>query len=176
MPKNYKKYQDGMAAQSVAGINDKEAKGKEGYIMCDDCGAVYFKKHWHENIEALNKAEMTSFLKNTHIKSEICPACKLIKDHKYEGRVIIKNVPEKYSEELEGLIKNFCASAEDRDMMDRLIEINKSGSEWEILLTENQLTNKLAKKIGEVFEKANVRVYFIPEPSKTGEAVIEFAK
>ncbi len=149
-------------------------KGKKGLVMCRDCGAVYFKKHWHENIEALNTAEATSFEKDTAVKFEICPACKLLKNHQYEGRVKIINVPEKSAAELEGLIRNFCGRAEGRDPMDRLIEIKKKDAIWEVWLTENQLANKLAKKIADVFDKTKTTTHFAPEPSDVAEAVVEF--
>ncbi len=152
---------------------DAEA-GKKGFLMCEGCGAVYFKKHWHENLEALNMAEATSFEKNSSARFELCPACQLLKQHQYEGRVVIKNIPEKYAGELEGLVRNFCGRAEGRDPMDRLMEIKKSGNDWEVWLTENQLANKLAKKIKDVFDKAETTTHFASEPSNVAEAVVEF--
>ncbi len=150
--------------------------GKKGLLLCKGCGAVYFKKHWHENLEALNKAEEVSFEKGAPTKPAICPACSLIGGHQYEGRVTIKNVPAKDANELEGVIRNFAAYLEDRDPMDRLIEIKKSGGDWLITFTENQAANKLAKKIADVFPAASFRARFAPEPSDVAEATVEFSE
>ena len=77
-------------------------------------------------------------------------------------------------EDLEGLIRNYTRRAKEIDPLDRLIEIKKDGDRWEVLLTENQLANKLAKKIKGAFKKVKTHVSFGIEPSDVAEVKIEF--
>lgn len=150
-------------------------KGKKGLLMCSTCGAVYYKKHWHHDLERLNKAEsMNVSKKDTRIKFVLCPACAMIKNKQYEGRVMIKNVPKENVEKLDELIENFCRCAYDIDPMDRLIAIKKSGPNWEVTVTENQLANKLAQKIKGTFNRVKTKTHFAPEPSDVAEVTVEF--
>lgn len=145
--------------------------GKKGIILCPDCNSSYFKKSWHHDFKGL-KTENVNF----PVNFKLCPACQMIKNKQYEGRIILTNIPEKYSDELGHLIVGFCRRATERDPMDRLIEIKKSGTEWTITTTENQLANKLAKKIKNVFSKFSSRTKFNREPGDVAEVKMEFNK
>lgn len=145
--------------------------GKKGIILCQDCDSFYFKKSWHRDFKGPKTENV-----NLPVNFKLCPACQMIKNKQYEGRIIFKNVPEKYSDELKNFIVGFCERAADRDPMDRLIEIKKSGAEWIATTTENQLANKLAKKIKDVFNKLNLKTKFSQEPSDVVEITVEFPK
>ena len=144
-------------------------RGKKGLILCKKCTSAYFKKSWHHDLEGLK-----NFEKDLPIHFATCPACKMMENHQYEGRIVIKNVPEKFTDELDGLIRNFCHRAFERDPMDRLIELKKKDSVWEATTTENQLANKLAKKIKEAFNNVKVLTKFSKAPSDVAEVAIEF--
>lgn len=151
--------------------------GKAGLQMCSTCGAVYYKKHWHHDLESLNKSESTNVSKkDTMVKFVLCPACAMIKNNQYEGRALIKNVPKESVQKLEALIENFGQSAYELDSMHRLIGIKKSGADWEVTLTENQLANRLAKKIKAEFNTVKTKTHFVPEPSDVAEVTVEFSK
>ncbi len=143
--------------------------GKKGLILCKKCTSAYFKKSWHHNLEGLKNYE-----KDAPIHFTICPACKMVENHQYEGRITIKNVSDKFADELDGLIRNFCHRAFERDPLDRLIGIKKLGNMWEATTTENQLAGKLAKKIKEVFPKVKAIIRFSKEPSDVVEIAIDF--
>ena len=113
-----------------------------GLVICSACGAVYHKKSWRAGLEKLKLPE-----RDYPVKFALCPACRMIKSGQYEGRVTVKNVPLKERDLLVHLVEAYCRRAQDRDPMDRLIKIGGRGDSLEILLTENQLANKLAKKI-----------------------------
>lgn len=154
---------------------DEYGSGKKGLILCSNCKAVYYKKRWHADLESLNKAEVTNLSKSdAPIHSMLCPACQMIANHQYEGRVQIKNIPAVVEGELLGLINNFCVSAYERDPMHRLIAIKKTGSDFEVTVTENQMANRLVHKIGEVFKKVKSGVHFAPSPSQVAHIVIDF--
>ena len=161
----------------------EEFTAKKGLVLCESCGAVYYKKHWHHNLERLNSPEVKSVSdvgkKDTSVKFLLCPACAMIKNKQYEGRIIIQNVPKQIQKELEELILGYGKRAYDRDPMHRLIEVNKNTSDggknvWQVTTTENQLANKLAKKIKSAFHKTKSKVRFNAEPGDVAEIALEF--
>ncbi len=147
----------------------EEFGAKKGLVLCKKCTSAYFKKSWHHDLEGLK-----NFNKDLPIHFTICPACQMIVNRQYEGRVVIKNVPDKFADELDGLIRNFCHRAFERDPLDRLIEIKKKGDVWEATTTENQLAKKLAKKIKEVFDRVIITTRFSGAPSDVVEIAVDF--
>ncbi|MEK7481900.1 MAG: hypothetical protein AAB607_00910, partial [Patescibacteria group bacterium] len=136
-------------------------KGKAGVVFCKDCGAVYYKKSWHHNLR-----DYKNFSKDLPVSFVLCPACEMIKNNQFEGRIIIENIPAKNSEDLRHLIEGFCHRAYLRDPLDRLIKIKKPKvGVLEIITTENQLAAKLAKKIKEVFKKITEKISYSASPS-----------
>ena len=142
--------------------------GKKGLVMCSECNAVYFKKYWHHGLKNIVISEK----KDLPIKFILCPACAMIKNKQYEGRITVKNVSEKQAQGLEELIEGFCRRAFERDPMDRLIKI-KTGKNWEITVTENELANKLTNKIKNIFNKVRIKRKFNKEPGDVAEITIE---
>ncbi len=122
--------------------------GKKDIMICPDCEAVYYYKSWHHNLENypnLNESKDVNFF--------ICPACKMIKSKQYEGEVIIENTPLGIKEEIKNLISKFGETAWKKDPLDRIISVKEKGKKLTILTTENQLAQKLGKKISKVFGK-----------------------
>ena len=146
-------------------------KGEKPFLMCSDCGSVYFDKHWHHKIDDFKNIDKEN---NFQMKFKLCPACEMIKNKQYEGRVTIKNVSKELEQELGRLITSFCRTAFEIDPLDRLIDIKKGKDDWEVTITENQLANKLAKKIKEVFNKIDVEHSFASDPSDVVEVTVEF--
>lgn len=148
----------------------EEFSAEKGLVLCKDCGVCYYKKRWHAGLEKLNLPE-----KDQPMHFASCPACTMINNKQYEGRVTIKNFPDNQSEQLEKLVEGFGNRAYDRDPMDRVIEIKKLGNgNWQITTTENELANKLAHKIKDTFNKLKSEIRFAPEPSDVAEITIKF--
>lgn len=145
--------------------------GKKGLVFCSQCRAAYYKKSWHQSL--LN---LKSVKEDAPVKFVLCPACKMIKDGQFEGRIIISGVPQNLMAELTNLIKGFCERAYQRDPMDRLIEIKKVKNGLVVTITENQLANKLAKKIKETFNNIKTKTTFSKDPSDVARIVVEFLK
>jgi hypothetical protein len=122
-------------------------KGKKDILICRECDAVYWYKSWHHSIEdypELKEAKNVDFT--------ICPACLMIKEGKFEGEIILENVPEDLKKEIKNLAENFGKRAFEKDPMDRVISIKEiEKGKIQILTTENQLTQRLAKKIKQTF-------------------------
>lgn len=185
MPKQFKKLYSVKLPRSRHDV-EEFGKGERGLVLCKKCTSAYFKKSWHHDLQGLKDIN-----KDAPIKFVVCPACQMIENGQYEGRITIKNVPEKFHDELDHLIRNFCHRAFERDPMDRLIELKKipsagssieayskssrkAGLDWKVTLTENELASKLGSKIKEVFKKAEVKIRFNKEPSDVAEVTVEF--
>lgn len=149
--------------------------GKSGLLMCERCKAVYFKKYWHRNLEALNNKEAESLsVHDTSVKFTLCPACTMMKDGRYEGRVTVVGIPAAHRDELKKLIENFGARAYERDAMHRVIDVKDSGADVIATTTENQLAVKLGKKINETFRGAKVAAKYAGDTSDVAEVTVEF--
>jgi len=153
--------------------NDEEefGPGKKGIILCPECNSAYFKKSWHHDFRGLK----FPLNQNLPITFKPCPACRMIKNKQYEGRITLKNVPAKYAEELDNFIIAYGKRATDRNPMDRLIGIKKSSSTWIVTTTENQMANKLARKIQTSFKKVKAKTKFNREPGDVAHIIVEFS-
>lgn len=149
----------------------EEFSAKKGIVLCKDCGAAYYKKSWKHGLENIKTSEKS----DPAVTFKICPACQMIKNKQYEGRITVKNLPEHYAGELEGLAEGFCRRAYERDPMHRLIKMEKSASGLVITTTENELANKLAHKIKSSFKNVKSRTKFAGDPSDVAEITIEFS-
>lgn len=150
-------------------IEQEFGQGKIDILICKKCGAVYWYKSWHHRLQDYPKLKETK-----NVKFVLCPACQMVKDKKYEGEIILKNVPESFKDSIKALIKSYGKRATEIDPMDRIISVKEkrvrrvtsqrkrgaaSRKEFKdlrdirILTTENQLAQKLAKKINETFGK-----------------------
>ena len=144
-------------------------KGKTGLIFCKDCNAVYYKKSWHRSLRAYKNLR-----EDLAVTFSRCPACEMVKNKQFEGEIIIKNVPEKNSNDLIHLIEAFCHRAYERDPMDRLINLEKTKDGFIVKTTENQLAVKLAKKIKETFKKVDYKISYSSSPSDVTYIVLIF--
>ena len=157
--------------------DEHEFAAKKGIVVCSEGGAAYFKKRWTHGLEEVKTPEN----KDEPVSFAVCPACQMIKNHQYEGRITVKNLPAKYEKDLEDVVRGFSKRATERDPMDRLIEIKRDPStgsgqaaNWVITTTENEMANKIAHHIKDSLRAAKSRTRFAPEPSDVAEIVIEF--
>jgi NMD protein affecting ribosome stability and mRNA decay len=145
--------------------------GKKGVAVCNKCGAYYFKKSWHHDAAAFLGKRENRGLETAKI---LCPACQMIKNNQFEGKVIIKKAPAELVSELENMIDNYCARAYEKDPMDRMISMKKEKGDYVVTMTENQLAQKLARKIEDSFNNVKVTVRHESEPGDVATAVVEF--
>lgn len=143
--------------------------GKKGIMVCGECDAVYYKKSWHHSL--LN---LKSVKEDAPVNFVLCPACKMIKSGQFEGRITISGAPQNLTKELLNLIRGFGERARAVDPMDRVIEIKKSKDGLVVTTTENQLANKLAKKIQSTFNKVKSKTTFSKDPSDFVDIRVKF--
>jgi hypothetical protein len=145
--------------------------GKAGFIFCPHGEAVYYKKSWHHTEKFfLNPPKLTG----KGIKFKLCPAHEMLKNKQYEGEVIIKNVPAKFRQELLNLIKNMGERAMRQDILERVLELKTKNSELKVTTSENQLAQKIGRKVKEVFRgRAKTKILRSKE-GDTMKLVVDF--
>ena len=123
--------------------------GKKEYLICPKCSAAYYGKCWHHR---LGEGKHFKHEERKKLNFVLCPACKMIKEKKFEGSIEIKNIPAKIVGEIVNLVKNSAKIAFFKDPMDRVIEIRQNKNNLLITATENQLAKKIAKLIKRAFK------------------------
>lgn len=146
-------------------------KGKKGLAICGNCDIFYYQKSWHHNADTFISKRGN---KDMPVNFVLCPACQMIKNRQYEGKIVVQKIPSAVESELINLIKNFSQKAFSIDPLHRLIGIKKEKGNLIATTTENELANKIAKKIKSVFHKVKAKVSFNKEPSDVALVTIEF--
>jgi NMD protein affecting ribosome stability and mRNA decay len=146
-------------------------KGDKELIVCPKCDAVYYNKSWHHNFR-----NYKHFNKDKRLDFKLCPACNMIKNRQFEGKIEIRGIPQNAFEELKALVEAYSERAYRRDPMDRLVSMRGDYRKFVVVVTENQLAQKLAKKIRDVFKKVKVKISYSAEPSDVVYIKIEFTK
>lgn len=138
---------------------EKEIKGKKELMICSECDAIYYDKHWHTN------KKYAAVLRNQKgIKKELCAECKWQEDAKkgienFEGEVVLKNLPlSEQKTEILNLVRNVGKRAAKRDPEDRIIKIEDKGKTVRILTTENQLAVSIGKQIDRAFKGGKLEI------------------
>lgn len=98
----------------------------------------------------------------------------MLKNKQYDGEVIIKNVPAKFRQELLNLIKNMGERAMRQDILERVLELKTKNSELKVTTSENQLAQKIGRKVKEVFRgRAKTKILRSKE-GDTMKLVVDF--
>ena len=128
----------------------EDGLGARGFIFCPHGEAVYFKKSWHKTSYFFDKAPD---LKNeTGIIFKLCPAHEMMKNHQYEGEIVLLHVPEKFKKEIMRLVEAMDDYGQMRDVLDRVLTTEIKKDEIRFTTSENQLAKKIGKKIVNSFK------------------------
>ena len=145
--------------------------GKKGVLVCSECDSYYFKKGWHNDARVfLSKKKNRGLL----AKKAVCPADLMIKHGLWEGKVIVQNPPKAKLTELKNLIRNFGKAYQAENMQDRLIKVEDVKDLLVVTMTENQMAQKLAKKIRDAFKKVTLKISYQKSPSDAETAIVKF--
>jgi len=128
--------------------------GKREFIFCPNGEAVYYKKSWHHASEFFANPPG---LRDKRIRFKLCPAHEMQKNKQYEGEIIIKNVSVKFRKDLVRLVENMGTTAMRIDVLDRILDLKFRINELRITTSENQLAQKIAKKVQSSF-KNKIRI------------------
>lgn len=136
---------------------------KHGPAFCTRCRSYYDKRSWkHPTRETWSKLSKN----NKHkIQFVLCPACKMEKEHLFEGEIVIERIPREFMVDVLRLVHNFVEKAEARSPKHRLLKIEGNEKKLILMTAENQLAGKLAQKITESFKKhTSLKIVFSREP------------
>lgn len=135
-------------------------KGKEGIIICPKGEAVYFEKSWHHNLE-----EYKHLSEDKNVRFELCPADIMKRDGKFEGLLTVENIPKNSREEVVNLIKNVGKRAYERDVLDRILDVEYRDGTIEVKTSENQLAMSIGKQIQRAHKKSLINIKLSREES-----------
>lgn len=155
--------------------HEQYAREHEGGSICPVCHDIHYMKRWHSaESDTLSKLKA---MDGHHVRRELCPACKMIKNHTYEGELFIENLPADKSTELTNLIQHYTDREEAHDPQSRIIDVHHTENGYRITTTENQLVVKLAKKIRDTFRNVKIHISYGAEPQEVSRvhAVFEAA-
>jgi hypothetical protein len=113
-----------------------------GVIICDQCQAVLYDKHWHA------KSLVASWLDLKGAASGRCDACRGGKQ--FAGEVVLEGLKNSLErDEIIALVRNVGKRALKRDPEERIISLEIAGSRVRATTTENQLAVAIGKQIHE---------------------------
>ncbi|OGZ45704.1 MAG: hypothetical protein A3C84_04565 [Candidatus Ryanbacteria bacterium RIFCSPHIGHO2_02_FULL_48_12] len=147
-------------------------KTKKGMQACKKCHAYFYKKSWHHDLPGVKKGEKKPVPVFTFT---LCPACQMIQNRQYEGKVIVDAAPAHLLTEIINLINAYGARAYHADTQHRIIKVQNAKSGITVTTTENQLAIKLAKKIKATFHASKLMVIHLKDPSDVELARVIFA-
>lgn len=155
-----------------ANAHDEFGKAEKKLVICTRCHQARIGKKWRAASSLLAK-QLTAHKEGVHFV--MCPACTMITKKLYEGEIVIHGVPAARETELMHMIASFGARAQEIDPQDRIIAIEhtKKG-ELRITTTENQLAQKIAKKIKSSFKKTTMHIGHSKEPFEFMSVQMQF--
>ncbi len=152
--------------------HDQYGRSHAGVVECPQCHNVHFKKRWHASLSALPEYKAGEAI--TMSAHETCPACTMIKTHRFEGEIFIEGFPEHLSAEMLNMIRNFGETATGQDPQDRIIATEKTPRGYRVTTTENQLADRLAKKIKDAFNTVDLHFAHAAEPHEVVRIHVTF--
>ncbi len=151
--------------------HDEYGKELGGIAICPECHNMHRKKKWHHTASIVPE-HLRGY--EDKIRRELCPACKMAKDHTFEGELLLLFVPERCEHDMLHLIRSFGERATEQDPQDRILEVQQLSNGYRVTTTENQMAVQLAKKIQSAFKKFEVRIAHSAEPYEVTRIRAEF--
>lgn len=160
-----------MPRRSAAEKNDEYTVDSKGIEECPICKNVYYLKRWMSSIDEVKEKNPEATVERV----VMCPACTMARENLFEGEIVIENIPETVTEDLHGLIKNFSTYAIEADPQDRIITVEDSSTTMRITTTENQLAERLSKKIKSAMKNVTLAIKHSKEPYEVTRVHLVFA-
>ena len=149
---------------------DKYAPAPKGTLICKKCQNIYFKKRWHHSLDKKTKTKVSGKAGFT-----LCPACVMVGNHRYEGELIVENVPEEIESEFVRAVKGYGRRAEEINPQHRIIGFEKKRGFYRATVTENQMAARLGKHLKQVFKKVDLKITRSAEPFKLDRVFVSFS-
>ena len=135
--------------------------GKHDYIFCPKGEAVYYKKSWHHASDFFLR--MPEAAQDKDVSFKLCPAHEMEQKKQFEGQITIKNVPAEFRKDLVRLIEHMGEQAMRMDVLHRVFAIKGTQIELTVTTSENQLAQKIGRKIRQTFKKHTEEIISRPK-------------
>jgi len=149
--------------------HDKYKPAPKGILVCKRCGNVYFKRKWHHALDKKIKEESSG-----ETRLVVCPACAMSSNHRYEGELVVENVPEAVESEFLRAVNGYGRRTEEINPQHRIINLEKKRGFYRITTTENQMAARLGKHIKQIFKKVDLKITRSAEPFKLDRVFLSF--
>ena len=116
--------------------------GKTDIILCQKGDAVYYYKSWHHDLEHYRELS-----EDKALTFKLCPFHEMKKKRQWEGEVRIMGVPTALRREMILAAENLSDEARRRDPMHGILDIKSKKDSIQIFTSENQLANRIARRI-----------------------------
>ncbi|MDP3778776.1 MAG: hypothetical protein Q8R30_01850 [bacterium] len=140
-----------IAGKKISKHATEEFKGKSDYVFCPKGEAVYYRKSWHHIAKFFTNPPDSK--RDKDVVFELCPAHDMEKKKQYEGEVIVRDVPDMFRDDLWGLVEGMGERAMRKDVLDRIFIMKWAKNQLTVTTSENQLAQKIGRKIKETFKK-----------------------
>lgn len=138
---------------------EKETQGQSRLVVCSECRAVYFDKHWHTNPNMANV-----LLASPGVEHAVCTECSWKRQSagktvNYEGEVLLQNIPDEETKlQILRLVRNVGKRALTRDPEDQIIRIEDKPGRVRVTTTENQLAVAIGKQVARAFKGGELQI------------------
>jgi NMD protein affecting ribosome stability and mRNA decay len=152
--------------------NNEYSRQHKGIEVCPDCKNAHYKKRWYSSIKEIishvrgKKPEVTD--------KKYCPACLMKRNNSFEGELVLQNIQENNKREILRLIRSFGDRAKQMDPQDRVLSVSDNKEAIRVLTSENQLAEKLGKKMREVFRNVALQIKHSREPYEVTRVWVKF--
>lgn len=113
--------------------------------ICERCGAIFARQTWRRDHKA-NHALLSRAV------WAVCPACKQVRTVEYFGRVLIRGAYAAANEtEIRRRIDNVVERADFTQPQRKLVSVERSGDEIEVLTTSQKLAHRIVHELKKTF-------------------------
>ncbi len=113
--------------------------------ICERCGAVFSRQTWRRD-RVMNHALLS------RARWAVCPACKQAGAQEYFGRVLIRGTyPAAHEDAIRARIDNVTERAGATQPERKLVSVERSGSEIEVLTTSQKLAHRIVHELKKAF-------------------------
>ncbi len=130
---------------------------EKGVLVCKMCHAVHFRKAWRHDDEFFRRWREFA---RVRVEETVCPACKLVRFHQYNGKIVFSDLPKYVIPELTNLIIAYGKRAWRNNPEDRVVEIVPGDHALTVTTTEDQLAVRIAKKVRDAFKRFTIDIHY----------------
>ncbi|MGM0381836.1 MAG: BCAM0308 family protein [bacterium] len=127
--------------------------------VCEECNNIYENKQWY--------LPTRSDLDPDQIEEKVvCPGCRKVSDNYYHGELMISGkfvVP--HRKEISHLIENEVARGQEKNPLQKLVEVSEEEGEIVVRTTNGKLAERLGRALHRAY-KGNIEIEKTEKPTR----------